>query len=160
VSGWPEHGPRRRAGLLGPLGHKPEHGPARLTCRVSPVFPNSCWAGLRAFHFVPSSCWPSKHGPNLQDYSRATKIRVFKFEVTKRSRFTKFNEFLAIFRFRRRPPEKCVQNLHVLIHQRRLLRTCIAFEKRAEQPALYETGNRWPWLLRRSKRWQAWPVAP
>jgi hypothetical protein len=67
VSGWPEHGPRRRPGLVGPSGHQPKHDPARLTCRASPVFPNSCWAGLRAFHFVSGSCWPSKHGPNLQD---------------------------------------------------------------------------------------------
>jgi hypothetical protein len=67
VSGWLEHGPRRRAGLVGPSGHQPKHGPARLTCRASSVFPNSCWATLRAFHFVSGSCWPSKHDPNLQD---------------------------------------------------------------------------------------------
>jgi hypothetical protein len=68
VPGWPEHGPRWRAGLFGPSGHQPKHGPARITCRAGPVFSISCWAGLRAIYFMPGSCWPIKHGPNLQDY--------------------------------------------------------------------------------------------
>jgi hypothetical protein len=107
VPGRHEHDPRRRAGLLGPSGHQTKHGPARLTCRASPVFSNSCWAGLRAFYFVPGSCWPSKHGPNLQDYLQQRRLQC---NCTR----TACGQSLAAWcpepRTRRRPDERTEQN--------------------------------------------------